>query len=80
MEEGFIPKEWSDFKDAFRDMYIWVKNALKKGLSYQVLETSIWLSCNKHNVPIYFYEARDLAYDLGIMEEIQNEVLTKTQK
>ena len=52
------------FISAWHDMYLYVKSALDKGtLSYQVLETAMWIEINYGDVkePIMFYDARDRA-------------------
>lgn len=68
------------FEEAFRAMYAHVRHLIAEGkLDYQILETSIWIECSgtgTGTVPIFFYDARDRAYDEGIMQKIQSEVCT----
>ena len=53
------------FMEAWNDMYEWVKRQLDSGgMSYQVLETTIWIEFTDATgckLPIYFYDARDRA-------------------
>lgn len=66
MEQGDKPVECSSFKEAFTVMFNWVTNHLNgEGLSYQVLETAIWIEIDGQ--PLYFYDARDRAIDEGIL-------------
>lgn len=67
MEEGFVPVERDSFKEAFTDMYHWVKN--QKRLHLQILETAIWIERRPFLVPLYFYDARDRAIDEGILKD-----------
>lgn len=56
------------FKDAFTAMFNWINDALDNGgLSYQVLETAIWIETTG-GTPIFFYDARDLAIEQGILK------------
>lgn len=65
--------ERETFNDAFRDMYRYVKGLLDSGdLSYQVLETALWID-TPTNVPLFFYDARDIACNTGLMEMLINE-------
>jgi hypothetical protein len=57
--EGDKPVNCSSFKEAFAVMYQWVTAKLKTGLSYQALETAIWIETEKG--PLFFYDARDKA-------------------
>lgn len=67
---GTTPTEADTFEDAWRAMYTCVKElAGRKQLSLQVLETSMWLE-TPIGSPMYFYSARDKAWDDGIMEKI----------
>ena len=59
------------FKEAFTQMYKWVDDWVDDrfnngGLSLQILKTAIWIETPTG--PLYFYDARDLAYDMGIMK------------
>lgn len=54
------------FYEAFKAFYEAVKASIKEGTSYQALETACWIEHN--NEPLYLYQARDLAYKLGILK------------
>lgn len=64
-----IPRK--SYAEAFRDMYNYIEDALKEeGLSFQVLETALWIECNNiPERPLDWYMARDVAYELGIMKD-----------
>ncbi len=65
--------ERETFNDAFRDMYRYVKGLLDAGqLNYQVLETAIWID-TPTGIPLFFYDARDIACNTGLMEQLINE-------
>lgn len=67
MMDGDEPKVCKTFKEAFTHMFNWVNEQLKGGgLSYQVLETAIWIE-TPGGSPIFFYDARDLACEQGIL-------------
>jgi len=54
------------FMEAWDDMFQWVEKQLASGgLSYQVLETAIWILIHDDGYigPMYFYDARDHAID-----------------
>jgi len=57
----------SNFADAFRLFWEEVMKMLKEGSSWQVLETACWIDNN--GKVLHFYEARDLAYDLGVLRD-----------
>jgi len=62
------------FKEAFTHMFNWVNEQLDNGgMSYQVLETAIWIETTS-GTPLFFYDARDLAVEQGI---IKNNKLVK---
>ena len=62
-----VKQTHDSFKGAFKAMFDWVKAQFAAGgISLQVLETAIWIETPEHR-PIYFYDARDLAIDLGIL-------------
>jgi hypothetical protein len=66
MMQGFEPIESEDFKGAFRAMFYYVKNALERGMSWQELETAIWIETPTNGAaPICFYDARDIACEAG---------------
>ena len=61
------------FMDAWNDMYEYVKASLDAGtMSYQELETALWIVTSREglNVPILFYDARDMAIDNGWTQPI----------
>lgn len=64
MIEGHVPYARDNFADAFRDMYRWAMNT--PDLSLQILETAIWINVNGE--PIYIYEAKERAYEEGILD------------
>lgn len=56
-----------DFAGAWAAMNAWVLAALAgKSLTYQELETAIWIETPLDALPIMFYDARDRAIDLGL--------------
>ncbi len=62
------PVKCNSFKEAFTAMFNWVQKHLNgEGLSYQVLETAIWIEINGR--PLYFYDARDRAIDENILKD-----------
>ena len=54
---------------AFANFFPRVTAMLSRGTSYQMLETACWIEGNfgARRYPLAFYDARDLAYDLGIL-------------
>jgi uncharacterized protein YgbK (DUF1537 family) len=59
--QGDKPVVADDFAGAWKAMEAWVRKQLETTqLSYQVLETTIWLE-NPAGIPIFFYDARDRA-------------------
>lgn len=74
LTQGFKPKVVDTFEEAWRDMYAWVKKMMdEEQLSYQVLETAIWLETGAHPLPVMFNAARDRACREGIMDKIKAE-------
>ena len=67
LAEGDDKQSFTSFKDAFICMFNWVTDNLEKGMSYQVLETCIWIE-TPAGTPLGFYDARDLAYEAGVMK------------
>jgi hypothetical protein len=67
LEEGFEPVLVDSFMEAWDAMYQYVKRLMEAGqMSYQVLETSIWIEqAGFPRLPIFFYDARDRALDEG---------------
>jgi len=63
----------SSFKDALADFYACVNEAVEKGTSFQWLETAIWISVKDASAgleaPIYFYDARDVAFKYGLISD-----------
>lgn len=60
--------KFNTFKEAWREMYTWVNDEINAGrMSHQLLETTCWIETDKG--PIFFYDARDKAYDEGLMLE-----------
>lgn len=70
-----IPPEHPTFEAAFVAFFNEVKAMVMRGTSWQVLETACWIEgifesevtgeiCR---APLYFYDARDFAYDVGIL-------------
>lgn len=66
---GDKPIICESFRDAFIQMYNWVTKYLQKGdMSYQVLETAIWIEDPSGN-HTFFYDARDRAIQEGVMKD-----------
>lgn len=60
-------KECSSFEEAFTKMFNYVNGRLDtSNMSYQELETAIWIE-SPDGLPIFFYDARDLAIKIGIL-------------
>lgn len=63
-----LEKNYNTFEEAFADLYYMVKESIKEGTSWQVLETMHWIEdTNLPRKPIMFYDARDRACDMGIL-------------
>jgi phage-related protein len=45
-----------------------IKESVSQGTAWQVLETMHWIQEN-NNEPLLFYDARDKAYKLGLLEK-----------
>jgi hypothetical protein len=64
-------QSFDNFYDAFKVFYEKVKEMISGGSSWQVLETMVWIeyvsTTPKLKLPMMFYEARDLAYDIGLL-------------
>jgi len=71
MEEGVEPVVSETFEGAWRAMYKWVRDRMD-GLTFQALETSIWIESTS-GTPMFFYDARDLAIEMGLMAKIEAE-------
>jgi hypothetical protein len=62
---------FATFADAFADFFPRVVELMEHGCSFQVLETACRITGDfggQTNLPMFFFGARDLAYDLGILE------------
>ena len=61
-----------NFPEAFALMYREIKKLLDNGTSYQVLETTNFISWldpgSEEEIVLPFYDARDLAYTLGLIK------------
>jgi hypothetical protein len=63
-----LEKNYETFEDAFIDFYYMIKESVSQGTAWQVLETMHWIQEN-NNEPLLFYDARDKAYKLGLLEK-----------
>jgi len=61
--------EYPNFKEAFIRMYLLVKESIKQGTSWQVLETMHWIEEPNSKVPLLFYDARDKANKMGLLTD-----------
>jgi|WetSurMetagenome_2_1015567.scaffolds.fasta_scaffold1166173_1 hypothetical protein len=69
--ENFGP--YDTFVEAFKEMYNKVKKDISEGeMSWQVLETMVWIEEKGRRNPIMFYEARDLAHENGFIDDKGN--------
>lgn len=55
------------FKEAFKRVYDYLKG--KERLTLQEVETWVWIVPPYVNLPIMFYDARDKAYNEGLLTE-----------
>ena len=61
---------FNTFKEAFTAIYYAVKK--ESVVTWQLLETALWIIADLPEAnPIYFYEARDLACEMGILKDGQ---------
>jgi hypothetical protein len=61
--------EHESFEFAFIDLYDRLKKDLEdNNMSYQVLETTIWIEDKDNHNQIFFYDARDEAHRLGVLD------------
>ena len=60
--------EYETFSEAFKRFFQEVKDLLENGTSYQILETTCHIVLG-NNILLDFYDSRDLAYRIGLMEE-----------
>ena len=63
-----------NFRDALRDLYARIKDVNERGLlNYQWLESIVWIEMRDKDTglvgPIYFYEARDIAFQHDLVNE-----------
>jgi len=58
---------FSLFEEAFKALYHKIKS--EPNLSLQVLETATWIREESSKVPIMFYDARDMACNLGLLKD-----------
>lgn len=69
--------EYDTFEAAFIALYRKLKIDLLKGMSWQVLETTIWIE--KDGTPINFYDSRDRACRCNLLVDGElNEEMAKT--
>jgi len=54
------------FEEAFKALYYKIES--ESNLSLQVLETATWIKEESSELPIMFYDARDLACKLGLLK------------
>lgn len=72
-----IPPEHPTFEAAFVAFFDEVKAMVIRGTSWQVLETACWIEGIFESEvngkiargPLYFYDAKDFAHDVGILVE-----------
>ncbi|MBI2058061.1 MAG: hypothetical protein HYT63_03745 [Candidatus Yanofskybacteria bacterium] len=57
---------FKNFGEAFKVFFDKVKELVGQGASLNVLETTCWIEYSK--IQMYFYDARDLAYKVGILK------------
>lgn len=62
-------QSYPTFVEAWTRLYKEVKQCMDKGMTWMLLEQACYITCENTKVPIMFYEARDLAFDCGLMEE-----------
>lgn len=63
-----LDKEYNKFEEAFADFYFMVKESIREGTAWQVLETMHWIEDKDHpGPPMTFYDARDKAHKMGIL-------------
>jgi hypothetical protein len=57
------------FAEAFLELYNRLNEDMENGMSWQALETTIWIEKEGLLGILPFYEARDLACDIGILKD-----------
>ncbi len=62
--------EYKTFSEAFRELYERVKKMLKDGMALFTLEQTIFIETEIDGIkcPLGFYDARDLACEIGLLE------------
>ncbi len=57
------------YAEAFANFFPRVTAMVSRGTSYQLLETACWIEGDfgPRRIPLMFCDARDLAYDLGVL-------------
>lgn len=62
--------DYKNFKEAFIELYNRLQKDLNDegGMSYQFLETAIWIEVPHSVTPLFFYEARDHACRIGLLQ------------
>ncbi|MBI2676858.1 MAG: hypothetical protein HYX21_02860 [Candidatus Yanofskybacteria bacterium] len=58
--------KFPNFQEAFRVFFDKVKKLVGQGASLNVLGTTCWIEYS--NILMYFYDARDLAYKVGVLK------------
>lgn len=73
LSKGFISQPRATFDEAFTDMFHYVKRKVDANeMTFQELETSLWLEQDGED-PVYFYKAKEMAHDSGIMLKLLNQ-------
>lgn len=52
--------QYNTFKEAVLSMKDRVEDMIKKGTSWQIIETAVWIQNDHGDPPIMFYVARDI--------------------
>ena len=71
--------EWNDegpfstFKEALANFMLRMRKLVNDGTSMQAIETLCYveLKCGEHQVPLFFYDVRDFAHQVGLMKDGQ---------
>ena len=58
---------YKSFSKTFMELYKRLNSDLKEGMSWQFLETTIWIKKVGTTSPIMFHEARDRACRIGLL-------------
>ena len=60
--------EFKTFEAAFIDLFDRINADFdSEGMSWQFLETMIWIETPERDIPTFFYEARDTACTIGLL-------------